>query len=58
MCSRNDSEEVAEIAGAHQSYRFELEEGTSSADHSKSSNEEIEIQEDRLIDNPLGNCIV
>ena len=56
--SREDLEEVlAELAGAHHLYRFELED-TSSADHSDSSNEENELQEDRLIDIPLGNCVL
>ena len=47
--SREDSKDkVAVVAGAHHPYRFELED-TSSADNSVSSNEENELQEDRLI---------
>ena len=55
--SREDLEEVAELAGAHHPYRFELED-TSPADHCEYSNEENELQEDRLIDIPLGKCVV
>ena len=56
--SREDSGEVAELADVHHPLcRFELED-TFSADHSDSSNEENELQEDRLIDIPLSNCVV
>ena len=55
--SREELEEVAELAGARHPYRFELED-TSSADHSEYSNEENELQEDRLMDILLGDCIV
>ena len=36
---------------------FELED-TSSADHSDSCSEENELQEDRLFDIPIDNCVV